>query len=188
MLPVLEDPILRAQVHSISVGEYHRMISAGSLPENVELIRGTLIEKMSQSPLHGSIVELLREHVAAKVAADCIVRQEKPLTFEESEPEPDVAVVRGVRSDFLTAHPSSAELIIEVCVSSEAVDRVKLGVYAEAGIPEAWLILAEERLVERHTEPQGTVYQRIERAALPSALGSTVIAELSLPPTGLWPD
>src|SRR6266446_124729 len=124
MTAILDEPAIRARVYAISVAEYHGMIAAGLLPENVELIRGTLVEKMSQSPLHGSIVELLREHVAAAVPRDHIVRQEKPLTLDDSEPEPDVAVVCGTRGDFLSLYPHTAELIIEVVVSSEIVDRM----------------------------------------------------------------
>ena len=57
MLSVLEDPAIRARVHAISVADYHLMIERGAVPEKVELIRGTFVEKTSQSPLHASIVE-----------------------------------------------------------------------------------------------------------------------------------
>ena len=187
MTAALEDPAIRARVHAISVAEYHGMIAAGLLPENVELIRGALVEKMSQSPLHGSIVELLREWVAAAVPGDHIVRQEKPLTLDDSEPEPDVAVVRGTRGDFLTVHPHAAELIIEVVVSSETVDRMKLHLYAEAGVRECWLVLAEERVIERHTEPHGIAYLRVERATYPAAIESTIFPGLTLLPAGIFP-
>ena len=188
MTAVLENPAIRARVHAISVAEYHGMIATGLLPENVELIRGALVEKISQSPLHGSIVELLREWIAAAVPADHIVRQEKPLTLDDSEPEPDVAVVRGTRGEFLSIHPHTAELIVEVAVSSETVDRMKLHLYAEAGVRECWLVLAEERVIERHTEPQGDVYSRIERANYPVVIKSTVLPGLMLLQAGIFPE
>lgn len=72
-------------------------------------------------------------------------------------------------------------------MSSEAIDRLKLQIYAEAGVRECWLILAEEHLVERHTAPQGAAYQHVERVAFPKALESTVFPELVLPPAGLFP-
>lgn len=187
MISVLDDPAIRARVHAISVADYHTMIERGAAPEKVELIRGTFVEKMSQSPLHASIVELLRESLAMQIAADFIVRQEKPLTLEDSEPEPDLAIVRGARSDFLNAHPTTAEIIIEVCGRSEAIDRLKLQLYAEAGVRECWLVLAEERVLERHTAPQGTAYRDIERVPFPGTLPSTVFPGLALPPPGLFP-
>lgn len=187
MLPILEEPAVRARAAAFSVEKYHLLSGLGALAPNVELIRGALVEKMSQSPLHASIVELLRESLSVQLPEGFFLRQEKPLTLEDSEPEPDVAVICGVRQDFLTAHPTSAALIIEVVVTSERLDRIKLELYAEAGVPECWLILAEERIVERHTEPQGAAYSRVERATFPATLESTTFTGLILPPSGLFP-
>ena len=187
MLAVLDDPAVRARAYPITVENYHRMFDLGMLARDVELIRGALVEKMPKSPLHASIVELLREHFTLCLPQGWFARQEQPLTLSDSEPEPDVAVIRGSRAEFRKSHPESATLILEVCVSSEAIDRLKLQIYAEAGVPECWLILAEERVVERHTEPRGAAYQRIERVAVPGTLESTVFPSVALPPAGLFP-
>ncbi len=72
-------------------------------------------------------------------------------------------------------------------MSSEHLDRVKLALYAEAGVRECWLLLAEARAIERHTEPKGASYERIERVALPGALESTVIPGLTVAPAGSFP-
>lgn len=187
MLAVLDDPAVRARAHAISIEEYHRMIEGGSLPENLELIRGTLVEKMSKSSLHSRLVLWLLRWLTQRLPAGFTVRPEQPLTLFDSEPEPDLAVVAGDIDDFTIGHPTTAELIIEVCVSSEAIDRFKLQIYAEAGIRECWLIIAEERVVERHSEPEGTTYRRVERVTAPAALESTVFPGLALPPAGLFP-
>ena len=171
----------------MSVESYHRMYELGVIPENVELIRGSLIEKMSQSPLHASIVELLREHLVNLLVGKWIVRQEKPLTLADSEPEPDVAIVRGSRREFLSAHPTTAELVVEVSISTERLDRAKLEIYAEAGVRECWLLLAEERIIERHSDPQAGLYRQVARATFPATLESTVIDGLTLLPEGLFP-
>ena len=186
MIAVLEDPAIRARVPKVSVEQYHRMFALGVIAENVELIRGALIEKMPKSPLHSSIVELLRELIAPFLPEDCFIRQEQPITLWDSEPEPDVAIVRGVRRDFLSAHPVTAEALIEVSISSERLDRAKSEIYAEAGVREYWLLLAEERIIERHTDPQDGAYRQIERATFPATLESTVIPGLILPPEGLF--
>ncbi len=187
MIAVLEDPAIRARVPAMSVETYHVMYEIGAIPQNVELIRGALIEKMPKSPPHSSIVELLREHVAHCLPDNYFVRQEQPLTLWDSEPEPDVAAVRGARSDFLSSHPAAADLVIEVSISTERVDRAKLDIYAEAGVRECWLLLAEERIIERHTDPQGGSYRQLERVAFPATLESTVFPGLRLPPDGLFP-
>ncbi len=174
-------------MHPISVDTYHRLGEIGHLSERTELIRGVIIDQMPRTPLHTTIVALLDLHLRAVLPAGWHPRPQEPLTLAESEPEPDIAVVRGAVQDYFKAHPTTAGFVIEVVASSEALDRVKLGVYAEAGLPEAWLILAEERVVECHTDPQGAAYQRIERVAFPATLESTVFPGLTLPPIDLFP-
>ncbi len=171
----------------MSVEHYHRMFELGMIEENAELIRGVVIEKMPKSPLHSSIVVLLSRFFLNKLPPGWHSRAEQPLTFDDSEPEPDLAVVRGTESDFFDGHPMVADLIVEVSISTEHLDRAKLAIYAEAGVRECWLLLAEERVIERHTDPQGTTYRRMERATFPATLESTVFPGLSLPPVGLFP-
>lgn len=187
MPAVTDEPSIRARMHPISVETYHHLGAMGHLSERTELIRGVIIDQMPKSPLHSSIVELLGDQLVLSLPPGWIVRCEQPLTLAESEPEPDVAVIRGTRADFFSAHPGTAALVIEVCVTSEELDRVRLGVYAGAEVAEAWLVLAGERVVERHTEPQGSVYRRIERAAFPATLASTAFPALTLPPAALFP-
>ena len=187
MIAVLEDPAIRARVTAMSVEHYHRMFELGMIAENVELIRGALIEKMPKSPLHSFIVRLLDMYFLKTLPPGWHPRAEQPLTFADSEPEPDLAVVRGAASDFLGAHPTVADLVVEVSITTERLDRVKLELYAEAGVREYWLLLAEERTIERYSEPQGGTYRRVERATFPATLESTVFPGLSLPPEGLFP-
>lgn len=187
MLAVLEDPAIRARAHAISVESYHRMMERGALAENLELLRGALVEKMPKSSIHSRLVLWLLRWLMEKVPAGFTVRPEQPLTFTDSEPEPDLAVVRGSLDDYVDHQPFSAELVIEVVVTSEALDRLKLQLYAEAGVRECWLILAEQRVVERHTEPEGSAYRKVERVTFPATLESTVFPGLSLPSAGLFP-
>ena len=187
MLAVLEEPAIRARVPAFTVANYHRLFELGMLSARLELIRGALVEQMPKSPLHSSIVVLLSRYLPKHLPMGWHVRSEQPLTFADSEPEPDLAVVKGAESAYFRAHPSTAALVIEVVVSSEALDRLKLQIYAEAGVQECWLVLAEERVIERHTEPQDSAYQKIERAAFPGVLASTIFPAVVLPPTDLFP-
>ena len=85
--------------------------------------------------------------------------QEQPLTFVDSEPEPEIAVTRGGERDFLEAHPTTAELVIEVVRSSPALDRENASLYAEAGVKEYWIVLGRERQVEVYRLPENGRYQ-----------------------------
>jgi Uma2 family endonuclease len=85
---------------------------------------------------------------------------EQPVTCRDSEPEPDLAVVRGGKRDYRQEHPHTAELVIEVCVSSHDYDRSKLRAYAGAGVKEVWLVLAPEKQIEVHRQPMGEQFRQ----------------------------
>jgi Uma2 family endonuclease len=80
------------------------------------------------------------------------------LTLVDSEPEPDVSVVSGPEERYLRAHPVTAELAVEVAVSSVEIDRVKAGIYAEAGVSEYWIVCVDRREVEVYRRPQPAGY------------------------------
>jgi Uma2 family endonuclease len=110
---------------------------------------------MSKSPLHSGLTRRLFRRLLDSAPAGCFVSQEQPITCHDSEPEPDLAVIRGREEDFWTAHPTTAELVIEICVSSHEYDRSKLRAYAQAGVKECWLVLGPERQIEVHRQPVG---------------------------------
>ena len=69
-------------------------------------------------------------------------------------------IVRGGVNDFDAAHPTSAELVVEVAVSSAALDRENASLYAENNVTEYWIVLGEERQIEVYRQPENGVYQR----------------------------
>lgn len=159
MTGILEIPEVRQRLSRLSVDEYHRLNEFSENGRRTELIRGLLIQKMSKSPLHSAIAKRLYDSIAAILPEGFVVRREDPLTLADSEPEPDVAVVRGSEAEFFIAHPSTAELVIEVAVSSSALDRENATLYAEAGVQEYWIILGNDRQVEVYWRPQNGRYQ-----------------------------
>ena len=187
MIQILEKPEIRRMAMPMSVEQYHRLSASGVVPEPTELLRGVVIEKMSKSPLHVYIVRWLYEWLSANIAGDLHVRQEQPLTFADSEPEPDIAVVEGAVGDFRNAHPDTARFIIEVAIASHELDREKGAVYAEAGVPEFWIVLPEERAIEIYTAPSSQGYQQMQRHEdVDAPLTSTVFSTLSLTPRELF--
>jgi Uma2 family endonuclease len=153
MIALLEVPAIRQRVARLSVEDYHRL---GERP--VELLRGNIIEKMSKSPSHQFHADRLRKILSAQISPDWMVRQEGPLTFADSEPEPDVAVVRGPEELYRTAHPATAALVVEIALSSLEVDRVKADIYADAGVAEYWIVCPDEKRVEVYRQPGANGY------------------------------
>jgi Uma2 family endonuclease len=142
-----------AQVWPLSVAAYHALGEAGLIPKDTELLYGVVYKKMSKSPLHSFWVIRLLRLLQAVVSRGYLLRSEQPLTCGDSEPEPDVSIVRGAETDFLSEHPHTAELVVEICMSSHDYDRSKLPAYAAAGVKECWLILGPEKQVEVHRQP-----------------------------------
>jgi len=141
----------------ITVDEYHRMIETGSLGEDdrVQLIAGTVVAMTPQGPAHALAIQSLTRLVGQGLPADLAIRVQLPLTLpDDSEPEPDLAVVRLADARSRDHHPRTALLVVEVAGDSLPVDRqTKAIVYARAGIPEYWIVNLAESTVEVHREP-----------------------------------
>jgi Uma2 family endonuclease len=151
-------PLQNAPLWPLSVVAYRALGEAGLIPKNTELLFGFVYRKMSKSPIHSSLAMRLARMLQAVAKPGLLIRAEQPVTCIDSEPEPDVSAVRGDEKDFWTDHPHTAELVIEVCVTSVDYDRSKLPAYAVAGVKECWLVLAEQKLVEVYRQPAGNKF------------------------------
>lgn len=164
-----------APIWRLSVAQYHEMIAAGILSETdpVELLEGWLVTKMPKNPKHSLATQLLGEMLARLLPAGWFVNIQEPITTADSEPEPDVAVVRGERRDYAERHPMPDEvaLVVEVFDSTLSSDRtLKARRNARAGIPHYWLLNLNERQLEAHSDPaEGAYRQRAIYAADASA-------------------
>lgn len=153
-------------IHHLSVEQYHDMIRLGVLAEGdpVELLEGLLVQKVTKNPPHVLSATLTADALGRLTPAGYYVARENPFTTATSEPEPDVAVVRGTPRDYATRHPGPGEMaiIVEVADSSVARDRgVKRRVYARAGVPVYWNVLVPERAVEVYADPSGPPAERV---------------------------
>jgi Uma2 family endonuclease len=154
----LEIPEFRALVSPIAVEQYHGFPEFNEDGRRTELIRGLILEKKRKTPLHSLLVHSLRDCMEPQLPMGYSLRQHGPLTLKDSEPEPDIAIVRGTQDYFWESHPATAALTIEISVNTLALDRAKAHLYAEAGVDEYWMILANERRVEVHRGPVGELY------------------------------
>jgi len=145
--------------HKLSVADYHRLGAAGVLGEDdrVELIEGELIDMAPIGSRHASTVAQLARRFVQTVGEAAIVYIQNPVLLPgDSEPQPDVALLKP-RADFYAAsHPGPDDilLIIEVADTSVRYDReIKLPLYARHGISEVWLIDLESRRIEAFCKP-----------------------------------
>lgn len=147
----------------------------GLLSEDVELLEGTLVKKISKSPLHEWIVGWLAERLSQILGVGWLVRKEGPLTLLHSEPEPDLAVVLGALDDYRAAHPTTASLVIEVAISTLELDRQKARIYAAAGVLEYWIVRPEVSSIEVYRALSGGDYSEQILVGGPATLASKAV-------------
>jgi Uma2 family endonuclease len=138
--------------------EYERLIDKGVFTpgERLELIDGLLLVAEPQSSSHFTAVRLAAVALTRAFGAGWDVRTQGPIALDDdSEPEPDVAVVRGGPRDYAEAHPADPVLVVEVALTSLAFDREhKSSLYARAGRPEYWIVNLVDRVLEVRREPR----------------------------------
>jgi Uma2 family endonuclease len=151
-----------AELHRLSVDEYHRILEAGGIGEDarVELLGGLLAAMSPKTRAHENAIAYLARRLMRGVDAGAFeVRVASPLTLEDSEPEPDLAVISLAAPR--PYHPATAALVVEVAVSSLQRDLgVKSGLYARAGVTEYWVVDLDGRrlVVQREPNPVGAAY------------------------------
>ena len=160
--------------HRFTVDEYEQMIDMGILAESecVELIHGEVVEKMVVGPMHSATVNRINRLLTTQLLALAIVSVQNPIVLNDSEPEPDLAIVLGpdTRYDDNQPTPRDVLLIVEVSDSSLEEDRgEKLQSYAAARIPCYWVVNLRANIVEVYTLPRGgrnpTYRSRVDYAA-----------------------
>ncbi|WP_420456319.1 Uma2 family endonuclease [Rubrivirga sp.] len=143
---------------------YDQAVEAGVFgpDDKVELIEGQIVPKMPQNTPHSVATSLTAAALRTAFGTDFYAQEEKPIALSDrSEPEPDVAVVRGGPRAYLDDHPGpdAILLIVEVADTSLVKDQVRMArLYAQAGVAEYWIINLHERVLEVHRDPVGGTY------------------------------
>lgn len=137
--------------------EYDRLVEAEILgPEDrIELLGGQMVVKEPQYSPHATAIQLVQRTLERAFGPGWSVRPQMPIALDdESEPEPDVAVVPGDPRDYRDAHPERPVLIVEVSLSRLGFDREHKGsLYARAGLPDYWIVNIPDRRLEVYREP-----------------------------------
>jgi len=140
-----------------SRAEYEKLIELGVFQpgEAIELIGGELMVAEPQGAAHYTAIQKTAKALEAAFGPGWNVRTQGPIGLDDdSEPEPDVAVVPGGPDDYRRAHPSRPALTVEAAESSLGADRQRKGsLYARAGLPDYWVLNLVDRVLEVYREP-----------------------------------
>ncbi|HNH09346.1 MAG TPA: Uma2 family endonuclease [Leptospiraceae bacterium] len=162
MTAILDLPTVKSRTHLLSIEEYHALGKLGFLSKRTELIEGVVLQKMPKSPKHATMVKKIFQFFMKSLPQGCHVISEQPITLSRSEPEPDISVISGTIEDYSESHPTTAELVMEVSLSTLAEDREMANIYAEALIPEYWLFNLNNSTVEVYIKPRNGRYSEMK--------------------------
>lgn len=171
-------------------GQYERLVELGLFEgEAVELIGGQLVVAEPQGTYHASVIGAIDRALQVALPAGWIVRCQLPVGLDdESEPEPDLAVVAGTHLDYRTSHPSHPVLVIEVAESSLHLDRhYKGSLYARGGVPEYWIVNLIDHILEVHRDPArdpaapyGWRYASVDRLVPPAVVSPRALVSVRI--------
>jgi Uma2 family endonuclease len=151
-----------------TVDEYHRLGDAGFLPEDrrFELIRGEIFEVPTPQSPHSGRVNRLTMLFASRLAGSVIVSVQNPFFVDEmSEPQPDVLLLKPRTDFYAQSHPTPADVLLAVEVSHTTGyydSKIKAPLYAEAQVPEYWMLRVDKNVLEVRTDPAEGQYRKTE--------------------------
>jgi len=167
-----------------SVEEYHEMADCGILTEadRVELLDGEIVAMSPIGSRHAACVKRLNGILTKSLPSQVVVSVQDPIHLgPRSEPQPDLALLKPRTDFYANAHPGPKDvlLIVEVAETSAESDRkLKLPLYAKAGIPEVWIWELSSKRVEVYPQPAGKKHLKVE-AFTPSRLFPAVVSKTS---------
>jgi Uma2 family endonuclease len=176
-----------------TVEDYHRMIEAQILTseDRVELVEGQILYMNPQQPPHAAATQHTSDCLRTLLTAKATIRVQLPVTLPpNSEPEPDVAVVRIDSNEYQAFHPTPDDifLLVEVADTTLYGDRNrKARTYARSGIADYWVLNVNKRQIYVFREPQDGKYQQEILLNEDATLSLVAFPEIILTASQLFP-
>ena len=185
MTATLEPPDSPVEVkpHRFNSLEYHAMSEAGVFGQRqrMELIRGEIYFMAAMGAAHYRAIKILTRLLSQHYSSLSYIVPQAPIkTWDDSEPEPDFALLTLESRD----DPPFAKdvlLVIEVSDATVKFDQgVKLAEYARSGINEYWILNLKDRQLEVYRQPDGERYLNIQIIKPDAAFAPLFAPEVSV--------
>ena len=145
-----------------SVEDYHQIIESGVLEgKSVELLEGEIVTVSPESPIHSSSIDTVAEYLRNLLRGVAKVREAHPITLDNSEPEPDIAIVKFQDNNYSNRHPYPEDIYWNIEVANKTLTKdleEKSVIYARNGIIEYWVIDLVNKKLWVLTNPQNNGY------------------------------
>ncbi len=151
----------------INRDEYYKMAEVGILkPEDrVELINGEIIEMSPIGSRHAGAVRKITRVLHEYLNESFDISIQSPIVLgSNTEPEPDIAILKHRADDYSSAHPTGIDVVhvIEVADTSLSYDTdVKSELYAKAGIPAYWVADLQRLEITAYAKTSNGKYQDV---------------------------
>ena len=183
--PIITTPAAFPERRRFTVREYEQMIKAGVFGEDdrLELIEGELIPLSPIGPDHAGHVNRLNRLFTRRVGGHALVSIQNPLQMARSEPQPDLMLLRSRADDYTRSHPKPNDvlLLVEVADTSVEFDQtIKLRLYAQAKIPEVWIVNLLDKWVEVYRGPGARGYKEKRTVSLKESLTPLALPNVTL--------
>lgn len=148
-----------ATVKRFTVAEYDCLAELGFLTEDdrVELICGQIIEMAAKGKLHSTVSRQLLRELSKLIYTRAILQSQDPIILpNDSEPEPDFAILKNRSDNYLSDHPNADDILLLIEISDFSLkydQEVKLPLYAESGISDYWIFNLGENCLEVYSKP-----------------------------------
>jgi Uma2 family endonuclease len=175
------------RVRGISRKEYEQIAELGIFEgQRIELLYGAIVEMSPIGPEHGDSVDRINELLVAALRGRARIRVQGAFAAsDESEPEPDVAVLPP--GNYGGENPKKAWLIVEVAKSSLDDDRSKAALYASSVVDEYWIVNLVDDVVEVYREPSAGRYRSVQTVTRDATLRLVHFPDVELVVDELFP-
>ena len=148
-----------------SIEEWHKLVNSGLLEgKPVEFLEGEIVEVSPEGIEHSYTNDSVVKYLRSSLSNLADVRESHPITLDNSEPEPDIAIVQLPSTIYRQHHPYPQDIYWLIEVSNKTLQKdlnQKIITYARNGIPEYWVIDLVNKKLRTHTQIQNNSYSQV---------------------------
>ena len=153
-------------IYKWSVDEWHELVDSGVLEgKPVELLERNIVEMSPEEIEHSYTNQSVSDYLRELLKGKAHIQEAHPITLDNSEPEPDIAIVQLPTTIYRQHHPFPQNIYFLIEVSNRTLNKdlkQKIVTYARNGIFEYWVIDLKNKKLIVHTQPQNNIYARVE--------------------------